>query len=284
MGESRAVEVNGHTIWTAIWKSPVEGRVPVGGREPARRRPGRPERARRAGQGRVRLCGRGDRAVGGGARGDHSARGRSARTSRSAGCPVSEAVIGERWEVGSALLEVAQPRLPCFKLGLRMGDPGFVRRFAAAGRPGAYLRVVREGDIGAGDPIQVMSRPAHGVTSVLVSRALLGEPRLQRAALGGHRAARRPARLAAGADGRGTNLARRCLGHEHQEALVVLAAGRTAVEVGPMPGTPCRRPGGKLQLDVAIELLEALLAGQLGSRRAEEPREDACPLILLGGS
>ena len=100
------------------------------------------------------------------------------------GLPVSEAVIGERWEVGGALLEIAQPRLPCFKLGLRIGDPGFLRRFAAAGRPGAYLRVVREGDIGAGDPIQVMGRPEHGVTSVLVSRALLGDPRLQRTALG----------------------------------------------------------------------------------------------------
>ena len=92
-------------------------------------------------------------------------------------------MIGERWEVGSTLLEVAQPRLPCFKLGLRMGDPGFLRRFAEAGRPGAYLRVLREGDIGAGDPIDVVSRPAHGVTSALVARALLREPRLLAAAL-----------------------------------------------------------------------------------------------------
>jgi MOSC domain-containing protein YiiM len=94
------------------------------------------------------------------------------------GVPVSEAVIGERWEVGSALLEVAQPRLPCFKLGLRMDDRFFPKRFAAAGRPGAYLRIVREGDIGAGDAIDVVSRPAHGVTSALVSRALVGEPEL----------------------------------------------------------------------------------------------------------
>jgi MOSC domain-containing protein YiiM len=94
------------------------------------------------------------------------------------GLAVSGAVIGERWELGTALLEVAQPRLPCFKLGLRMGDPGFLKRFAEAGRPGAYLRVVREGDIGAGDRIDVVSRPEHGVTSALVSRALLREPRL----------------------------------------------------------------------------------------------------------
>jgi MOSC domain-containing protein YiiM len=92
-------------------------------------------------------------------------------------------VIGERWAVGSTVLEVAQPRLPCFKLGLRMGDPRFPKRFAAAGRPGAYLRVVREGDIGAGDGIEVVSCPAHGVTSALVSRALLREPQLLPAAL-----------------------------------------------------------------------------------------------------
>jgi MOSC domain-containing protein YiiM len=94
------------------------------------------------------------------------------------GVPVSEAVIGERWAVGSTLLEVAQPRLPCFKLGLRMGDPGFLKRFAAARRPGAYLRVIREGDIAASDAIEVVHRPAHGVTSALVSRAILGEPQL----------------------------------------------------------------------------------------------------------
>jgi len=87
-------------------------------------------------------------------------------------------VIGERWAVGSALLEVAQPRLPCFKLGLRMDDPKFLKRFAAAARPGAYLRVIREGDIGAGDAIGVVSRPQHGVTSAVVFRAILGEPEL----------------------------------------------------------------------------------------------------------
>lgn len=78
-------------------------------------------------------------------------------------------------EVGSALLEVAQPRLPCFKLGIRFGDPTFLRRFALAGRPGAYLRVIREGDIGAGDDVAVVSQPAHGITSAFVARALLGE-------------------------------------------------------------------------------------------------------------
>ena len=78
---------------------------------------------------------------------------------------------------------MAQPRLPCFKLGLRMGDPRFPKRFAAAGRPGAYLRIIREGDIGAGDPVAVVSRPPHAVTSALVSLAILREPALLARAL-----------------------------------------------------------------------------------------------------
>ena len=54
------------------------------------------------------------------------------------GVDVSGALIGERWRIGDEVeLEVAQPRLPCAKLGLRFGDPGMVRRFAQAGRPGA---------------------------------------------------------------------------------------------------------------------------------------------------
>ena len=94
------------------------------------------------------------------------------------GVGVSEAVIGERWAVGSTLLEVAQPRLPCFKLGIRMGDPRFLKRFASADRPGAYLRVLREGDVGTGDRVEVIARPAHGVTSAHVARALLRDPSL----------------------------------------------------------------------------------------------------------
>jgi MOSC domain-containing protein YiiM len=80
------------------------------------------------------------------------------------GLDLSAAVVGERWAVGSALLEVAQPRFPCYKLGIRVGDPTFPRTFLAARRLGAYLRIVVEGDIGAGDRIAVLSRPPHGVT------------------------------------------------------------------------------------------------------------------------
>src|SRR6059058_2033808 len=177
VGVPRPVEVNGHAVLTAIWKSPVEGRVPLrgvnlhGDDQADRTVHGGPDKAVYAyareeiEQWEAELARQLDDALFG-----------ENLTVR--GLPVSGAVIGERWRVGSALLEVAQPRLPCFKLGLRMGDPRFLKHFAAAGRPGAYLRVIREGDLGAGDAIEVISRPAHGVTSALVSRELLGDREL----------------------------------------------------------------------------------------------------------
>ncbi len=79
------------------------------------------------------------------------------------GLDLSRALVGEQWEVGSATFEVTQPRLPCYKLGIRMGDAQFPRRFMAASRMGAYLRVIREGAVGAGDAVIVTARPDHGI-------------------------------------------------------------------------------------------------------------------------
>ena len=78
-------------------------------------------------------------------------------------------VVGERGRIGTAEFEVAQPRIPCFKLGLFAADPTMPRRFIAAVRPGAYLRVGRTGHVAAGDRIEVLERPAHGVTLAEVS-------------------------------------------------------------------------------------------------------------------
>jgi MOSC domain-containing protein YiiM len=89
------------------------------------------------------------------------------------GVDLTGALVGDRWRIGAVELEVCQPRLPCAKLGLRFGDPLMVRRFAEAGRPGAYLRIVREGTLGAGDAVEVLSRPDHDVTVALVSAAIL---------------------------------------------------------------------------------------------------------------
>jgi MOSC domain-containing protein YiiM len=82
------------------------------------------------------------------------------------GLDVNGAVIGERWRVGEAELQVAMPRVPCSKLAARMGDPRFVKTFARARRPGAYLRITRPGDVTAGDPITIVVRPSHGVRIV----------------------------------------------------------------------------------------------------------------------
>lgn len=83
---------------------------------------------------------------------------------RLGGLDVNRAVIGERWRVGSALLEVTQPRVPCQTFGRRLGEQRWVRRFTQANRTGAYLRVIENGEIGAGDTVDIVQTPVHGVT------------------------------------------------------------------------------------------------------------------------
>ena len=96
------------------------------------------------------------------------------------GLELRDAVVGERWRVGTAVLEVAQPRLPCYKLGIRMGDDEFPRRFEEVGRMGAYLRIINEGVVAPGDAIEVISRPEHGVTLREMIEALGDRERLRR--------------------------------------------------------------------------------------------------------
>ena len=80
------------------------------------------------------------------------------------GIDTNGALVGERWEIGSTVLEVSEPRIPCWRFGVRMNDKLFPRRFMKADRPGAYLRIVVEGDVGAGDEIRVVERPDHDLT------------------------------------------------------------------------------------------------------------------------
>ncbi|MGZ4482924.1 MAG: MOSC domain-containing protein [Nocardioidaceae bacterium] len=100
-----------------------------------------------------------------------------------AGIDVNEAVVGERWRIGTALLQVIEVRIPCnvFKnwLGVRGYDNTvWVKRFTAEGRPGPYLRVLEEGTLRVGDPITVEHRPAHGVTVSTMFKALTTDPAL----------------------------------------------------------------------------------------------------------
>ncbi len=75
------------------------------------------------------------------------------------GLAVNEARAGERWAIGSVVLEVTDPRVPCSTFGGFMGLRGWVRRFARAERPGAYLRVVTPGELRAGDAVAVTPGP-----------------------------------------------------------------------------------------------------------------------------
>jgi MOSC domain-containing protein YiiM len=171
VGSVREIEWRGRRVTTGIWKHAVSGRVALRG---------------------VNFLGddQADRTVHGGpdkavyayAREDYdfwrdhqridTSPGLFGENLTTEGLDLSRALVGERWTVGSAVLEVAQPRLPCFKLGLRMGDPHFPKRFLAASRMGAYLRIVREGDVGANDPVLVTNRPDHEVTLHFMVEAL----------------------------------------------------------------------------------------------------------------
>ncbi len=91
------------------------------------------------------------------------------------GLDVTGAVIGERWRIGTVELAVRSPRMPCATFAGFWGVPQLVKRFTAHGAPGAYLSVLAEGELGAGDPIEVVDRPGHGVTIGEVFRARSGE-------------------------------------------------------------------------------------------------------------
>jgi len=72
--------------------------------------------------------------------------------------------IGDRFRVGSAEFVVTQPRMPCFKLGIRFGRPDIIKRFLHSGRAGFYLAVRKEGEVAAGDSIELLARDQSGIT------------------------------------------------------------------------------------------------------------------------
>lgn len=90
--------------------------------------------------------------------------GRFGENLTTSGLDVNGALVGERWRVGGAVLEVTGPRIPCVVFRNWMDEPGWLKRFTAAARPGAYLRVVELGELGVGDEVEVLSRPEAGVS------------------------------------------------------------------------------------------------------------------------
>lgn len=175
VGGVRTVAWQGRAVSTGIWKSPVDGRVPVRGVNLAgddqadRRVHGGPDKA-------VYAYAVEDYAWWSRELGRELGAGTFGENLTVEGLDLGALVIGTRWRVGGTELEVSQPRMPCFKLGIRMGDAGFVDRFDAAARFGAYLRIVSEGDVGAGDEIVVVPR-ADGVSGGITVAELGGAMR-----------------------------------------------------------------------------------------------------------
>ncbi len=93
------------------------------------------------------------------------------------GIDVNQAVIGERWRIGTqAELTVTDPRNPCRTFADEMQRPTWVKEFTALGKPGTYLRIEVGGTLSAGDPITVIKRPGHGITIAEVFAALTIKP------------------------------------------------------------------------------------------------------------
>jgi MOSC domain-containing protein YiiM len=91
---------------------------------------------------------------------------------RTEGLDISNALIGEVWRIGDEVeVMVRAPRVPCITFQHRMQLKGWVKRFHQAGRPGAYLKVLKTGAIGAGDGIKVLKRPDHEVTVAVMFAA-----------------------------------------------------------------------------------------------------------------
>lgn len=98
------------------------------------------------------------------------------------GIDATHALVGEVWRVGSAVLRVEVPRIPCSTLARHIGEPRWVKRFAEPGRTGAYLSVVAPGPIHTGDSIEI-ERPDHDIDLLSVFRAVMGDLSIARRVL-----------------------------------------------------------------------------------------------------
>ena len=169
VGTPREILVGDRQIRTSIWKDPVAGRVAIRGVNLA----GDDQSDRRVHGGELKAVyayAREDLDWWGATLGRALGPGTFGENLTTDGIDVSGARIGERWQVGSALLEVTQPRLPCYKLEARMDRPGFITEFIDGGRPGAYLRIVEEGEVGADDAVRIVSRPEDAPSMAEVMR------------------------------------------------------------------------------------------------------------------
>ncbi len=172
VGEPRDVPWRGELVSTSIFKEPVAGRVRVAGlnldgdRQADLSVHGGPDKAVYAYP--VEHYPAWERELG-----RPLAWGAFGENLTVAGLPLEDQLcIGDRLQAGSTEFLVVQPRLPCFKLGIRFGDPGMLRRFLVSGRTGYYLRVLSEGDVGAGDQIELVGRHPEGLPVSEITRLL----------------------------------------------------------------------------------------------------------------
>jgi MOSC domain-containing protein YiiM len=164
VGFPREVEWRGRRVLTSIWKSPTEGRVPVGkvnlqgDKQSDLSVHGGPEKAVYAYPSEHYAFWRAelpDFELGWGSFGENLT---------TEGVLESQVMIGDQIEIGSAQFLVTQPRMPCFKLAIRFGRDDMVKRFLQSGRTGFYLAVLREGEVAAGDAIDFTLRDGHGLS------------------------------------------------------------------------------------------------------------------------
>ena len=163
VGRVREFDYNGRPAKSAIWKSPVAGRIAArgvnleGDDQADRKAHGGPDKS-------VYAYAIEDARWWEEKLGRSLQHGEFGENLTTEGIAVNDALVGERWGIGTAVFEVSEPRIPCWRLGVRMNDQGFVRRFTEALRPGTYLRIIVEGAVGAGDEIRILERPDHDMT------------------------------------------------------------------------------------------------------------------------
>ena len=163
VGGVRTFDYNGRPARSAIWKSPVLGRIAArgvnlhGDDQADRKAHGGPDKAVYAYA--VEDARWWEQEIG-----RAFIAGEFGENLTTLGIDPNQALVGERWQIGTTVLEVSEPRIPCWRLGVRMNDKLFPRRFTEALRPGAYLRIVVEGEVGAGDEIRVAEKPDHDLT------------------------------------------------------------------------------------------------------------------------
>jgi len=172
VGLPRDVEWRGKIVRTGIWKDPVQGRRRV-------------KRLNVEGDGQADLGGHGgeQRAVfvyqvesyryWEERLGRHDlTHGQFGENFTIEGLPDDEVCIGDRYRIGTALFEVTQPRVTCYRVGIRTNEPQMPALLTSSGRPGFYLRVLEEGEVGAGDPILLITRGPERMTVAAVNALL----------------------------------------------------------------------------------------------------------------